>query len=451
MADIKIKRGFGVRMTGAPEPVVEDAPRPKTVSIRPDEFRLIKPKIEVKEGDTVSIGSPLFHDRSRPELRFPSPGSGTISEIRRGPRRVCEEIFVDLGADDTWVEHDRFSPDDARGLERDRIVQGLVESGLWTLIRSRPFSLIPEVDSVPEGIFISASDSSPLPFQPSLALDGREDDFQLGIDLLGKLTGGKVHLCMSQGAASSRAFDDAEGCEKHRFRGPYPSGQIEVQIHYLMPYKKGRLAWFVDAQDVAAIGELFRTGRYSVDRVVAIGGEMAARRGHFRTRRGVSADHLLGGEISPARTRCVSGNVLAGRQIRSTSGLGHYDSKICLVPEGDEPEFIGWMKPGFGVVSRWRAYAGAVAPVKEPHLTTNLGGGVRAHVATGVYDDVCAVDIFPAYLMKSILANDLEEMEGLGLQDCAECGLCTFVCPSKIEFGEIIAGGIEDFLTEEEG
>jgi Na+-transporting NADH:ubiquinone oxidoreductase subunit A len=449
MADFKIKRGYDVPMVGAPERVVEDAPRPKTVSIRPNEFRMIKPKIEVKEGDSVSIGTPLFHDRARPEIRFPSPGSGTVQEIRLGRRRVCEEIVVELGADDTFVEHD--VPGDPRALERGQIVSLLVESGVWTLLRSRPFSLIPETGAVPDGVFIAASDSSPIAADPSLALDGREDDFQLGIDVLGRLTEGKVHLCTMRGAPSCAAFDRATGCEKHSFQGIYPAGQIEVQIHHVLPHKRGRQVWFAGAEDVAAIGELFRTGRYSPAKVVAVGGEMASRKLHFRTRRGVSADVLLGGDVSPARTRFVSGNVLTGERIRSTSGIGHWDTKICLLPEGDEPEFIGWMKPGFGVVSRWRAYAGAVFPASEPHLTTNLGGGVRAHVATGVYEDVCAVDILPAYLMKSILANDLEEMDGLGLHDCAECGLCTFVCPSKIEFGEIISGGIQDFLKEEEG
>jgi len=448
MADYRIKRGYDVPVTGAAERAVVDAPRPRTVSLRPNEFRGIKPKIEVDEGDAVSIGTPLFHDRARPEIRFPSPGSGKVEEVRYGRRRVCEEIVVSLGEKDEWVEHE--VPADPRSLERGRVVSLLVESGLWTLLRSRPFSLVPDTGAVPEGVFVAASDSSPLPFDPSLALDGREDDFQLGIDVLGKLTSGKVHLCTLRDAPSCAAFDRATGCEKHRFRGPYPAGQIEVQIHYVLPWRKGRQVWFAGAQDVAAIGELFRTGRYSPAKVVAVGGEMAKRRTHFRTRRGVSADFLLGGDTSPARTRYVSGNLLAGRRIRSTSGVGHWDEKLCLLPEGDEPEFIGWMKPGFGVVSRWRAYASAFLPAKEPHLTTNLGGGVRAHVATGVYEDVCAVDILPAYLMKSILAQEFEEMEGLGLRDCAECGLCTFVCPSKIEFGKIIADGIRDFLAEEE-
>ena len=449
MASYRIKRGYDVPMSGAPERVLEDAPRPKMVSLRPNEFRLVKPKIEVKEGDSVSIGTPLFHDRARPEIRFPSPGSGVVREVRRGPRRVCEEIVIELGAEDVWVEHE--IPGDPRALDRGKIVALLVESGAWTLLRSRPFSRIPDVGAVPDGVFVAASDSSPLAFDPSLAMEGREQDFQLGIDLLGKLTNGKVCLCTMDGAPGCAAFDRATGCEKHVFRGPYPAGQIEVQIHRVLPHRKERQVWFAGAEDVAAIGELFRTGCYSPVKTVAVGGEMASRRLHFRTRRGVSVDFLLGGDVSPARTRVVSGNVLTGRRIRTTSGLGHWDCKFSLVPEGDEPEFIGWMKPGFGAVSRWRAYAGGAFPSPEPHVTTNLHGGVRAHVATGVYEQVCAVDILPAYLMKAILANDLEEMEALGLHDCAECGLCTFVCPSKIEFGEIIRDGIESFLTEEEG
>lgn len=451
MSEYKIKRGYDVPMIGAAERVVEDAGRPEIVSFRPDELRMVKPKILVQDGEKVEAGQPLFHDRRRPEIRFPSPGGGEVVEVRYARRRRCEEIFIRLAEDESWVTHKAWAPDDARRLSRAQVVEGLLDSGLWCSVRQRPFSVIPDPESVPEAIFIAGSDSGPLPFDQALALDGREADFQLGVDLLAKLTEGKVHLCLARKGAPSRAFAEVSGCEKHSFSGPYPSGQIEAQIHYVLPYRKGRVVWYLDCQDVAAVGELFRTGRYPVSRVVAVGGEGAAARKHFRTRRGVSPHFLLKGHTHPARNRFVSGGVLTGTRIRSESGLGLYDNKFSVLPEGDVPEFIGWMKPGFGKISRYRAYASALVPPREPHLTANLGGGVRAHVATGIYEDVCAVGILPAYLMKSVLAGDLEEMDALGLHDCAECGLCTFVCPSKIEFGDIIAGGIGQFLTEEEG
>jgi Na+-transporting NADH:ubiquinone oxidoreductase subunit A len=451
MSEYKIKRGYDVPMIGAAERVVEDAGRPHVVSIRPDEFRAVKPKILVQDGDKVQAGQPLFHDRQRPEVVFPSPGGGEVVEVRYGRRRKCLEVFVKLDGDESWTEHRKWSPEDARKLSRAQVVEALLDGGMWSCLRQRPYSVIPDPESVPEAIFIAASDSGPLPFDPSLALDGREADFQLGVDLLAKLTEGKVHLCLAKKGAPSRAFAEVSGCEKHAFSGPYPSGLIEAQIHYVMPHRKGRRVWYLDCQDVAAVGEMFRTGRYPVDRVVAVGGEGADARKHFRTRRGVSAGFLLKGNSHPARNRFVSGGVLTGVSIRNDSGLGFYDSKFCVFPEGAEPEFIGWMKPGFGRVSRFRAFASALAPPRAPHLTANLNGGVRAHVATGIYEDVCAVDILPAYLMKAALAGDFEEMDALGLHDCAECGLCTFVCPSKIEFGGIIARGIGDFLKEEEG
>jgi len=451
MSEYKIKRGYDVPMIGAAERVVEDAGRPEIVSIRPGEFRAVKPKIDVQDGDAVQAGQPLFHDRKRPEIKFPSPGGGEVLEVRYGRRRRCEEIFIKLASEESFAERRSYSADEARRLSRPQIVETLLDGGLWASLRQRPYSVIPDPASDPDAVFIAASDSGPLPFDPSLALDGREADFQLGIDLLSRLTEGKVHLCLAKKGAPARAFAEATGCEKHTFSGPYPSGLIEAQIHYVMPYKKGRKVWYVDCQDVAAIGELFRTGRYPVTRVVAVGGEGADARKHFLTRRGVSADFLLKGSSHPARNRFVSGGVLTGTSVSCESALGFYDSKFSVFPEGDEPEFIGWMKPGFGKVSRFRAYASALLPPRAPHLTANLGGGVRAHVATGIYEDVCAVDILPAYLMKAVLAGDFEEMDALGIHDCAECGLCTFVCPSKIEFGEIIARGVEEFLQEEEG
>ena len=447
MADFKVKRGYDVPLVGTPERTVADVATPSTVSVRPPEFRAVKPKVLVSEGDAVAIGQPLFVDRARPKVRFVSPGAGEVVEVRYGPRRVCEQIFVRV-ASDRWIEHPALAADEIRTWDRARVTQALLDAGLWASLRRRPFSTIPNPGSVPAGIFVGAGDSSPLACEPSLGIVGRESDFQLGIDVLEKLTDGKVHLSLYEGGDND-AFRAVANCEKHTSRGPYPAGQVEVHIHYVMPYKKGREVWFLDCQDVAAIGETLRTGKYSVSRVVAVGGENATRRTHFRTRRGVSLEHLDPG-ASPAHSRVVSGNVLAGARISTACCLGHYDTKFSVIPEVEDPEFIGWMLPGFDKVSRYRAYASAIVAPKQPHITTAVGGGVRAHVATGIYEDVCAVDILPSYLMKAILANEVEEAESLGLQDCVECGLCTYVCPSKIEFGEIFREGIEEYLQEEE-
>jgi Na+-transporting NADH:ubiquinone oxidoreductase subunit A len=346
------------------------------------------------------------------------------------------------------VEHKSYAPADARQLTRAQIVEILLDSGLWPSLRQRPFSVIPNPDSSPEAIFVGASDNDPLPFDYGLALEAREEDFQLGIDLLGKLTDGKVHVGTMKGAVPA-AVSQARNCEKHTFSGAYPAGMAATQIHSVLPHRKGRVVWYVDAQDCADIGEVVRAGRYPVARVVAVGGEGAVDARHFRTRRGVTPSHL-DPKASPAHNRFVSGGPFTGTTVSSDGGLGLYDCKFCVLPEGDEPAFVGWMLPGEDRQSRFRAFASALLPPRAQHLTTNLGGGVRAHVATGVYEDVCAVDILPAYLMKSILAHDIEEMESLGISDCVECGLCTHVCPSKIEFSEIIEDGIREILREED-
>jgi len=447
MSDYRIKRGYDVPMLGAADGSLVDAGRPRRVAVRPDEFRLVKPKLLVNEGDTVSAGQPLFQDRKRPEIRVVSPGGGLVSEIRFGRRRVCEEIFVDLAEQEDVAEHQSYSPDEARSLTRAQIVEILLDVGLWPSFRTRPYSVIPDPESVPDAIFVGASDNDPLPFDHALALAGREEDFQLGLDLLGRLTEGKVHVCTLAGKVPP-AVAQARNCEKHAFSGPYPAGRIEAQIHYVMPHKRVREVWYLDAQDCADLGDAVRAGRYPVARVVAVGGEGAVNAQHYRTRRGVPASHL-DPAASPAANRFVSGGPLTGIRISSDCGLGLYDCKFSVIPEGDQPEFVGWMLPGFHKLSRFRSYASAMMPGKAQHLDTNLGGGVRAHVATGIYEDVCAVDILPAQLMKAILVDDVEEAESLGIADCAECGLCTHVCPSKIEFGEIISNGIVEYLREE--
>ncbi|GJM44045.1 MAG: Na(+)-translocating NADH-quinone reductase subunit A [Gemmatimonadota bacterium] len=447
MSDYRMKRGYDVPMLGRAEGPIVDAARPKRVGVRPTEFRFVKPKLMVKEGETVSAGQPLFRDRKRAEIRVVAPAGGVVSEIRFGRRKVCQEIFIDVAEQEPVVEHSTYSPDEARQLTRAQIVEILLDSGLWPSLRRRPFSVIPDPERVPEAIFIGAADNDPLPFDYSIALAGREEDFQLGVDLLGKLTEGKVHACTLKGSVPG-AISQARNCEKHTFSGPYPAGKIEAQIHYVLPHKKGREVWYLDAQDCADIGEVVRAGRYPVARVVAVAGEGAVRAQYFRTRRAVSAAHL-DPDASPASNRFVSGGPLTGVRVSSDCGLGLYDCKFSVIPEGDHPEFVGWMLPGFHKLSRYRAYASAMMPTKAQHLDTNLGGGVRAHVATGIYEDVCGMDILPGYLMKSVLVEDFEESDSLGLADCAECGLCTHVCPSKIEFGEIISKGIVAHLREE--
>lgn len=445
MADIKVKRGYDLPLMGAPSQNVVDAPAPSIVSIRPKEFRGVKPKILVKDGDRVAAGQPLFHDRERPEIRFPSPGGGEVVEVRYGRRRVCEQIFIKLDADESFAEGRAYSADEARQLQRAQIVEMLLDGGLWTYLRSRPYSVIPDPEATPAAIFVSASDNSPLPYRASLGLKGREEDLQLGIEVLGKLTEGKVHFC----SMADETVPRLSQCEMHSFSGPYPAGQAETQIHYVHPRRTGEEVWFLDGQAAADIGEYVRTGRFPTQRVYAVTGEGATEPRHYRTRKGVSASHLDPG-ASPAKYRFISGNVMAGTHISSDCGIGHYDEKFTIIPAGDEPEFIGWMLPGEDKISRYRTFLSALTRPKEVSISANLQGSVRSHIVTGIYEEVCASGVLPEYLMRALHINDLEEAERLGLPDCSECGLCSFVCPSKINFSTMISDGIETILQEED-
>ncbi|MDP6461858.1 MAG: NADH:ubiquinone reductase (Na(+)-transporting) subunit A [Gemmatimonadota bacterium] len=449
MSSFKISRGYDIPVPGAASRKLVAAPPARTVALRPGDFRGVKPRLLVHEGDRVSAGTPLFADKERPEIVFGSPGGGEVVEIRRGKRRLLLEIVVKLDAEEPFAEGPGATPAQMESLTREQIVDRLLGAGLWPVFRQRPFSNIPDPAVDPAGIFVSASDTSPLPHDPNLALVDREEDFRLGLGVLRKLTSGQVHVGLhSRTRASGSALANLAAVSTHTFDGPHPSGQAEVQIHHALPHKPGQVVWYLDAQDVAAVGECLRSGRYPVTRVIAVGGEGAENRVHYRTRRGVPATLLTGTDSTAHGFRTVSGTLLSGSEVTPGAAVGFHDATLCVIPEGTEPEFAGWMKPGFSKVSRFRAYASALVRSGPGSINTNLGGGVRAHVMTGVHEDVCATGLYPAQLMKSVLAEDVEETMKLGLLDCAECGLCTFVCPSKIEFGRILGQAIEECMRE---
>ncbi len=447
MSIIRIKKGLTLPLAGKPEPQIVDAPRPATVALQPPDFRYLRPRLKVAEGDAVKTGTVLLEDKDDPRVVFVSPGSGKIASVHYGERRRILEVVVELSAEEEFVEHGKFDPEDARGLSREKIIESLLSAGLWPLIRQRPYSRIARPDDKPKAVFISATPVDPFDADPNAFLTGKEEAFQLGLDILAILGDGRLHLGIGA-EARVKALTEAKNCRIHRFSGPYPSGNPAVQIYHTVPPAAGDVVWFVGAQDVLAIADFFTTGRFPVSRIYSVSGYGAKDRRYFKSRLGASVESLTQGGVEAGELRYISGGPLTGRKISATGYMGFYDTMLYVVPEGRGREMLGFVRPGTNRFSSTNAFLSALLPGKKFSLDTNKRGSVRNFVLNGVYEDVCAVDILPQHLVKSILAGDIEENEKHGILDCAECGLCTFVCPSKIELGEIIRQGLDAIMKE---
>ncbi len=442
LATIKLKRGYDIALTGAAEPTIEDAPLPEAVAIKPPDFRGLIARPAVNEGDAVKAGTPLFHDKTFEQIKFTSPVSGIVVNVNRGERRAITEVIVRRDGD--AVEQLQVA-DPAGG--RDAVLATLLESGLFPFLVQRPLARLADPGVTPRDIFVAAMDTAPLAPTTELLLQGREEHFAVGVRALGALTSGSVHVASAPGTELPDLSATANAVV-HRFEGPHPAGNVGTHIHHLAPIAgRADVVWTCSLKGVLAIGALFATGALDSSCVVAVCGDDAPKKRYVRTTIGARVDTVLGGEPSdPATVRYISGNPLTGTQITPAGFVGFHDSSVTLLPEVVAPRFFGHSLPGFNLASRSRTFMSTwLSPGKPTSMTTGLNGGERAFIATGIYRDVSAIDFHPEFLMKSIMAEDIPEMEGLGVYEIAEedVALCEYICPSKIEWQEITRRGLE--------
>ena len=449
---IKIKRGLDIKMTGRAEKIYKKAPKAKTYAIRPVDWQELTPKIIPKLCDPVKVGTPIFFDKYNPEIKFSSPVSGTLQEIKRGERRRIIEVVLEDDGKDT---PEKFLQGDPAGLSRDKIVENLLESGLWTMIRQRPYSIIARPDKPPRSIFISAFDTAPLAPDYDFIMKDMEEDFQWGVNVLKRLTEGKIYLGLNGRYPSVKTLTSIEGVEINRFKGPHPAGNVGIQIHKIDPVNKGDVVWTVKPQDVVTIGRLFKTGRFDPGIVVAVTGSQVAKPLYYKTIRGTAVAPLLEGKLKEGENRVITGNVLNGLKIDAAEGhVGFSDAQITVIPEGNYYEMFGWIKPGLKKFSASRSYMSTwLTPNKRFALDTNYHGGERAYVMTGEYEKVLPMDIYPVQLIKSIMINDIDQMEELGIYEVDEedLALCEFICTSKIPVTRILRDGLKNLRSEMEG
>lgn len=443
MAVHKIKQGLTLPITGAPEQSVSEASQPRHVAIVAADYVGMKPTMHVNDGDAVKRGQLLFEDKKTPGVRYTSPASGKVQGVHRGAKRALQSVVIELDQPELdgrgdHVQFNEFHSKHPSELNGDEVKALLLESGVWTALRTRPFSRVANPETKPNSIFVTAADSNPLTADPGVVLAGRGDDFERGLIALSKLTDGKVYVCKAPETSLQVPGDSRIQVED--FSGPHPSGTAGVHIHTLDPVNNKKLVWHVGYQDVAAIGKLFDTGEIDVERVVALGGPGVKNPRLLRTRLGASLNDLTADELnSDDEMRIISGSVLAGRTSQGDvlGYLGRYANQVSVLKEGRERYLLGWALPGGDKFSVLPFFLSKLMPGKKFEMTTTTNGSHRAIVPLGVYEKVFPIDIPVSFLLKTLVMQDLEYAEHLGVLELDEedVALCSFVCPGKYEYG----------------
>lgn len=445
---IKLKRGLDIKLVGLAEKKVANLKTHK-FALKPTDFVALRyPKVLVNEGDQVKTGTVLCYDKYRERIQFTSPVSGKVVGIKRGPKRILEEFQIEADEKDNYVDFGAANPAD---LSREDIIQKMLDSGIWPMLRQRPYSVIANPDDKPKAIFISGFNSAPLAPDMNFLVDGKEREFQAGVNVLNQLTDGKVHLSLKAGDNPSKVFTEAKDVEFHYFKGPHPAGNIGIQVHHIDPVNKGEVIWYTYPQEVITIGRLFLEGKYNPEKIIALTGSEVLETKYFKTRIGASIENLVKDNVKDGQLRYISGNVLTGKKIRKEGYLSFYHDQVTVIPEGNYYEFMGWAKPGLNKFSVSKSFLSWwLKPNKRYRLDTNKHGGERAYVISGEYDKVIPMDILPVQLVKSIIIEDIDLMENLGIYEVDEedFALAEVICTSKINVQSIIRKGLNLMRAE---
>ena len=448
MADvIRIKKGLNINLVGAAKEIFSDTVLTNRYSIRPDDFPGITPRLDVKQGTTVKIGTSLFHDKNNPEIKFVSPVSGVVDAINRGERRKILDIQI---SSDEKKESVEFPKCDINTTSKEELKSIFMNFGFWTMIRKRPFDIIAEPTDTPKSIFISAFDSAPLAPNYNFLFAGMEKEFQKGIDVLKAMVGVPIHVCIND---DSSIFSKIGNVNLHIVKGPHPAGNVGVQINKISPINKGDVVWTLSTQNVITIGRSFINGAIDFCRNIALTGSMVKSPCYFHFTYGASIKDILKDNIiEDKKSRFISGNALTGTQILSDGFIGAFDNQITVLPEASNPEFLGWIMPRFNKFSISHTYFSWLFGKKKQYdIDTNINGGERAIILSNEYDKVFPMDIYPSYLIKAIISKNIDRMIDLGIYEVApeDFSLCEFIDASKLPLQKIVREGL-DYLRKED-
>lgn len=446
--NIRIKKGADIRLKGRPTNTVAAAASTATYAVQPPNYHGVVPKLEVKEGTAVQAGTPLFNSKETPAMKFLSPVSGTVKSIVRGEKRRILAVVVEADGNNSAATLAKL---DVASASADEVKGAMLSHGMFPFVEQRPFADVANPHDSPRSIHVSGFDSAPLAPDMDVVLEGRMDEFQSGIHALSALVGGNaIHLGVRPEQSIYRGLDKVE---LTTFEGPHPAGNVGVQIHHTHPVNKGEVIWTMHAEDVANLGETLTTGRYTSKRTVAATGSAHPAPKYYQTSIGCEIECLTEGSHGDS-VRIVSGNPLTGNHTASGGYLGGLDHQVTLLPEGNEPKFLltsGWLSLGLDKFSLSKSYPTWLLPKsKEFVMDTNTGGEERAFVVTGQYEPVFPFDIYPVQLIKSIMANDIDAMERLGIYEVApeDFALCEYACTSKIDVQKVIREGLDNLKKE---
>lgn len=448
---ITIKKGLDLPLEGGPDQSIHPAPATEKVALIGRDFIGLRPSMMVAEGDRVVTGQTLFTDKHDPEVCYTSPGTGTVESINRGARRVLQSVIIKLDADEpNEALRESVSSDQLQSVDAAEVRSALCSSGLWTAFRTRPYSKVPHSDTSPEAIFVTAMDTNPLAADPAVIIAEQLSDFQDGLNLLSKLTEGKVHVCKAAGSALN--VEQSNDIQVSEFTGPHPAGLPGTHIHHLHPVGAERMVWHIGYQDVIAIGKLFTTGKLWLERVVALAGPVVHEPRLIRTRLGASTEDLVRDTHEKVECRIISGSVLSGRRANNWAAyLGRYHTQISILAEGRERELLGWINPKSSKYSFANIFLSSFKRMTNKfdfHTSTN--GSPRAMVPVGLYEKVMPMDILPTQLLRSILVSDTDQAQRLGCLELDEedLALCAFVCSGKYNFGPALRKNLEQIEKE---
>ncbi len=446
--DIRIRKGLDISLLGSAEKQTKELPLASLYCLKPSDFHLVIPKLVAREGAVVKAGDTIFYDKRDERVLFPSPVSGTITEIVRGERRKILEIRI---TPDNVQSFQDFGKKNVVDLSAEQIKAHLLQSGCWPFIKQRPYDVIANPDGKPKAIFISACKTNPLAPDYDYVLKGKEQALQTALTALSKLTTGKVHVSVFKDSSLS-PFRNLKDIEIHNVSGPHPAGNVSTQIAHISPINKGEVVWVVTPQDLVVIGELFLTGKLNLTRTVALTGSRIEKPHYVTVLAGAQISGVVGSQVKDAtNTRIISGDVLTGHKVDEKGFLGYYDDQITAIPEGNDYDLFGWAKPISNKISLTRALTFSwLNPKKKYNLNTNTNGEHRAFVVTGMYEEVFPLDIYPMQLLKACLYKDLDELENLGAYEVApeDFALTEFVCVSKQPHQQIIREGLDLMIAE---
>jgi Na+-transporting NADH:ubiquinone oxidoreductase subunit A len=444
---IKITKGLDLPIQGAPKQNIQDGNSVTRVAVLGEEYIGMRPTMHVQEGDRVKKGQILFEDKKNLGVKFTAPAAGNVVEINRGAKRVLQSVVIQLEGDESEV-FAKYSSAELGSLDAAKVQENLVNSGMWTAFRTRPYSKSPVLDSKPHSIFVSVMDTNPLAADPQIIIAERNEDFANGLQVISCLTDGKVFVSKATGA--DIATGDAV-VEVNEFSGVHPAGLVGTHIHHLDAVGQGKKVWHVGYQDVLAIGSLFITGEIDNRKVISLCGPEAKNPRLIRTLLGADISELTANEANVGEMRILSGSVLQGNHAHGVHGyLGRFHNQVSILREGREKELFGWIKPGVNQHSVTRAYFGHFSPKKLFGMTTTTNGSDRSMVPIGNYERIMPLDILPTLLLRDMISGDTDGAQSLGCLELDEedLALCTYVCPGKYNYGPILRECLDQIEKE---